>query len=98
MIWWIIFLGGALVTGFTYLFGFHDLRMHLVMTLAVAASMGFVVVLIIALDWPFRGRVSIAPDAFVKVEQSWKTIPSAGEPGVSREPSVAAPGAAAGPS
>ncbi len=74
VIWWIIFLGGALVTAFTYLFGFHDLRMHLVMTAAVAASMGFVVVLIIALDWPFRGNVSIAPDAFVKVERSWTSI------------------------
>jgi hypothetical protein len=94
VIWWIIFLGGALVTAFTYLFGFHDLRMHLVMTLAVAASMGFVVVLIIALDWPFRGRVSIAPDAFVKVEQSWKTIPSASEP--VRAPAAPTPSPAAG--
>jgi hypothetical protein len=87
VIWWIIFLGGALVTAFTYLFGFHDLRMHMVMTAAVAASMGFVVVLIIALDWPFRGRVSIAPDAFTKVERSWTSISvpneTAGQPGQS---------------
>jgi hypothetical protein len=80
VIWWIIFLGGALVTAFTYLFGFHDLRMHMVMTAAVAASMGFVVVLIIALDWPFRGEVSIAPDAFVKVEHSWTSIATLEEP------------------
>src|SRR6185312_15785696 len=32
VIWWIIFVGGALTTGYTYLFGFHDFRMHLVMT------------------------------------------------------------------
>src|SRR5579862_5089534 len=63
VIWWIIFLGGALVTAYTFLFGFHDLRMHMVMTAAVAASLGFVVVLIIAMDWPFRGEVSIPPDA-----------------------------------
>jgi hypothetical protein len=74
VIWWIIFLGGALVTAFTYLFGFHDLRMHMVMTAAVAASMGLIVVLIIALDWPFRGKVSISPDAFVKVERSWTAL------------------------
>ncbi len=71
VIWWIIFAGGAITTGFTYLFGFEDLRMHLVMTAAVAASLALVVVLIIALDWPFRGEVSISPEAFVNAQNSW---------------------------
>ena len=71
VIWWIIFVGGAITTGFTYLFGFEDLRMHLVMTAAVAASLSLVVVLIIALDWPFRGQVSISPEAFVNAQRSW---------------------------
>jgi hypothetical protein len=74
IIWWIIFLGGALVTGFTYLFGFHDFRMHLVMTAAVAASLALVVVLIIALDWPFRGDIAVSPDAFIKTQQSWADL------------------------
>jgi hypothetical protein len=59
IVWSIILIGGALTTGFTYLFGFHDLRLHVVMTMAVAVSLAIVVVLIIALDWPFRGEVSI---------------------------------------
>jgi hypothetical protein len=42
--------------------GFHSFRMHLTMTGAVAASLALVVVLILALDWPFRGEVSISPD------------------------------------
>lgn len=75
VIWWIIFLGGAIVTGYTYLFGFHDLRMHMVMTAAVATSLILVVVLIIALDWPFRGKVSVAPDAFIKTQQAWWDLP-----------------------
>ena len=74
VIWWIIFVGGALTTGYTFLFGFHDFRMHLVLTGSVAVSLSLVVVLIIALDWPFRGRVSISPDAYVKVEQSWADL------------------------
>jgi len=77
VIWWIIFLGGALVVGYTYLFGFHDFRMHLAMTAVVAASLGLVVILIIALDWPFRGDVSVTPEAFVKTQASWGTIPPA---------------------
>jgi hypothetical protein len=74
VIWWIIFLGGAIVTGYTYLFGFHDLRMHLVMTAAVAASLTLVIVLIIALDWPLRGEVSISADAFIKAQHSWASL------------------------
>jgi Protein of unknown function (DUF4239) len=77
VIWWFIFLGGAIVTGYTYLFGYHDLRVHMVMTAAVAASLALVVVLIIALDWPFRGEVSVAPDAFIKVRHSWTMKPAA---------------------
>jgi Protein of unknown function (DUF4239) len=82
VIWWVIFLGGLITTGYTYLFGFDDLRMHLITTLAVSTSMSLVIVLIIALDWPFRGAVSVTPDALIKTEQSWQglSFPSAGKP------------------
>ncbi len=83
VIWWVIFFGGAVTVGYTYLFGFHDFRMHLVTTAAVSTSMALVVVLIIALDWPFRGKVSVTPDAFIKAEQSWSDLsfPTASAPG-----------------
>jgi hypothetical protein len=74
VIWWIIFMGGALTVGYTYLFGFHNFRMHLVTTAVVSTSLALVIVLIIALDWPFRGKVSVTPDAFVKTEQSWNDL------------------------
>jgi ABC-type branched-subunit amino acid transport system permease subunit len=70
VVWWIIAIGGGLTTGFTYLFGFHSFRLHLTMTAAVAASLAIVVVLIIALDWPYRGEVSISSDAYIEVEKS----------------------------
>jgi hypothetical protein len=78
VIWWVIFLGGMITTGYTYLFGFDDLRMHLITTAAVSTSMALVMVLIIALDWPFRGAVSVTPDALIKTELSWSdlTFPS----------------------
>ena len=60
--------------GYTYLFGFHNFRMHMVTTAVVSTSLALVIVLIIALDWPFRGRVSVTPDAFVKTEQSWSDL------------------------
>jgi hypothetical protein len=74
VIWWIISIGGALTVGYTYLFGFHDFRMHMVLTGAVATSLALVVVLIVALDWPFRGQVSITPNAFINVEKSWTDL------------------------
>ena len=77
VVWWFILIGGALTTGFTYLFGFHDFRMHMVMTMWVAASLSLVVVLIVALDWPFRGEVSISTDDYVKAQQSWGDLPFA---------------------
>jgi hypothetical protein len=85
VIWWVIFLGGAITTGYTYLFGFDDLRMHLITTAAVSTSMALVVVLILALDWPFRGAVSVTPDALIKTEQSWNDLsfPSSAGPGTS---------------
>ncbi|MGH7905141.1 MAG: hypothetical protein ACREP6_00770 [Candidatus Binataceae bacterium] len=75
VIWWIIFLGGAITTGFTYLFGFENFRMHLVMTAAVAASLALVVVLIVALDWPLRGEVAVSPEAFINSQRSWADLP-----------------------
>jgi hypothetical protein len=96
VIWWIIFFGGALTTGFTYLFGFHNFSMHLITTAAVSTSLALVVVLIIALDWPFRGEVSVTPGAFVKTEQSWSDLSFAppvasAAIGAARPPHVARP-------
>jgi len=71
VIWWIIAIGGALTTAFSYLFGFESFRLHLTMTSAITISLALVVVLIIALDWPFRGEVSVSPQAYIDAERSW---------------------------
>jgi len=72
VIWWIIAIGGALTTVFSYLFGFESFRLHLTMTGAITASLALVVVLIVALDWPFRGEVSVSPQAYIDAERSWQ--------------------------
>jgi hypothetical protein len=77
VIWWIIFIGAAITTAFTYLFGFENFRMHLAMTSTLAATLALVVVLIIALDWPFRGQISVSPDPFIMTQQSWADAPIA---------------------
>jgi hypothetical protein len=71
VVWSIIIIGGAITTGFTYLFGFENFRLHLTMTGALAGSLTLVIVLIVALDWPLRGEVSVPPEAFVNAERGW---------------------------
>jgi hypothetical protein len=71
VIWSIVFFGAAITIFYTYLFGFHNFRMHLAMTGIVAATLALVIVMIIALDWPFRGEISVSPDPFVMTQHSW---------------------------
>jgi hypothetical protein len=69
-IWWILVLGGAITIAFTYFFGMPSMRMHYAMTGVLAASMALVMVLIVALDWPFRGTVSVSAEPFEAVLQN----------------------------
>jgi hypothetical protein len=75
VIWQIIAIGGLLTVAFTYLFGFESFGLHLTMTGAVAAALALVVVLIVALDWPFRGEVSVTPEAFENVVHGFHLNP-----------------------
>jgi hypothetical protein len=67
VVWQILLLAGAVAVGYTYLFGAHSFRIHLAITGLVSATIALVFVLIIALDYPFRGEVSVGDEAFVSV-------------------------------
>jgi hypothetical protein len=71
-IWWILAMGGTITVAFSFFFGMHSMRMHYAMTGTLAASMALVMVLIIALDWPFRGEVSVTAGAFAAVQDNMK--------------------------
>ena len=77
VIWYIVVFGAAITTAYTYFFGFESFGLHLAMTATVAATLALVIVMIIALDWPFRGEVSISPDPFIITQQSWADAPIA---------------------
>jgi hypothetical protein len=64
IVWWIIALGTAITIFYTYIFGVDDIRMHLVMTGTMTAALALVIVLIVSLDRPFRGDLSIGTDAY----------------------------------
>jgi hypothetical protein len=75
VVWWIIFLGASITTGYTYFFGYENFGMHIAMTATLAATLALVVVLIVALDWPFRGEISVNPDPFIMTQRSWSEVP-----------------------
>jgi hypothetical protein len=68
VVWQILLLGGAVAVGYTYLFGARTFGIHLAITGLIAATIALVFVLIVTLDYPFRGEVSVGSDAFIGVQ------------------------------
>jgi hypothetical protein len=68
VVWQILLLAGAVAVGYTYLFGAHSFGIHMAITGLISATIALVFVLIIALDYPFRGEVSVGDEAFVNVK------------------------------
>jgi hypothetical protein len=68
VVWGILLLGGVVAVVYTYLFGARTFGIHVAITGLIAATIALVFVLIITLDYPFRGEVSVGSDAFVGVQ------------------------------
>jgi hypothetical protein len=73
-LWLLLLGGGALVLAFTYIFGTPDLLVHACAVGLTAALMAFVMYLIVELDHPFVGAISVKPDAYVQVLE-WSQRP-----------------------
>ena len=62
---WGLLIGGGLITVvFTYFFSAPSLRAQAAMTMLYAASLAFVIFLIVLLDYPFRGDLRVQPNSF----------------------------------
>jgi hypothetical protein len=68
VVWQILLLAGAIAVGYTYLFGAHSFKIHVAITGLISATIALVFVLIISLDYPFRGEVSVGDEAFLSVK------------------------------
>jgi uncharacterized membrane protein YraQ (UPF0718 family) len=71
-IWAILVIGSFITVAISYFFGMHSVRMHYALTGTLAASLALVLVLILALDWPFQGEVSIGSEAYAAVRDQIK--------------------------
>ena len=67
ILWVVLIAGGIIVVGFTYLFGLDSTMIHLLMVAALAAIISLVLFTVAALDFPFKGDITIGPDAFEQI-------------------------------
>ncbi|HEY8313523.1 MAG TPA: DUF4239 domain-containing protein [Candidatus Baltobacteraceae bacterium] len=66
ILWATMFFLGALTVVFSYFFRIENVTAHFLMTLALTAVIGVMLVLIAELDYPFRGDTAIGPQAIVE--------------------------------
>ena len=72
---WLVLVAGAFITvAFTYLFGFDRTLMQLLMIGGLSLLIGLMLFLIMALDYPFRGTISVEPEAFRTLLESFGAI------------------------
>jgi hypothetical protein len=70
VIWAVILVGSALIVAFAYLMGTANFRAHLVMTTMLGASIGLVIFIIVAMNYPFRGGIGITAEAFQQIRET----------------------------
>lgn len=63
-LWAVVILGGILTTFLTYFLALERFKVHIVMTVVSGILVSLLMFMIVALDHPFRGEVSIGSDAF----------------------------------
>jgi hypothetical protein len=69
---WVLLLGGgAIILIFTYMFSTPDILIHASGVALASALMGFVLYLIFALEHPFVGALSVQPEPYVHVLETW---------------------------
>jgi hypothetical protein len=69
-IWEMLIFGLLLVAVFLYLMGPHSYKVHMAVTSLTMLSIGLIFTLIIALDYPFRGDLSVGDEAFLGVKEA----------------------------
>jgi hypothetical protein len=68
-VWQMLIFGVGLVAIYVYLFGPHSFKIHMAVTAMTMLSIGLCFTLIIALDYPFRGDLSVDDDAYLGVKE-----------------------------
>lgn len=73
----LVFGGAVVILPMSFLYGTRSLKMQLLFVGAVAGLIGFSLLLVVVLDRPFAGDLSVSPDLFKqgKLEELWSPPP-----------------------
>jgi hypothetical protein len=63
-LWVLLVFGGVVVTSFTALFRLSDVRTHFLLAVPFSFMTGWIIHVIVMLNFPFMGSVSIHPDGY----------------------------------
>jgi Protein of unknown function (DUF4239) len=67
ILWVVLIVGGIVVVCFTYLFGLESTVVHVLMVTALAMIISLVLFTVAALNFPFKGDITIRPEALEQV-------------------------------
>lgn len=68
ILWLTLIIGGIVTVGFTYFFGMESARLQISMTAGLTIVIAMMFVLIVELDFPFRGDTRVQPDMWVDLK------------------------------
>jgi hypothetical protein len=74
ILWWNLLAGAVILMLFAYLFGVPHLFMHVAMVSLLGSLIGLVLLLIILLNNPFRGRSHVSVEPFNRLVRSVETM------------------------
>jgi Protein of unknown function (DUF4239) len=63
ILWWVVAIGALLNIAQIWMLDM-DTYVHVILTAILSLFLGIVIFLVVAMDRPFRGEVSVSPDAF----------------------------------
>jgi hypothetical protein len=69
-LWFVVGVGAMLNAALTWLFDVNWLMVHLILAGILSLFVALVVYLVVAMDNPFRGELSVYPEAFQIVQRS----------------------------
>jgi hypothetical protein len=74
VLWAGLWAGGLVTIVFTYFFGVKSIRSQALMTAALTGEIAFILFLIALLDHPFRGDVTVGPEAFLEIMEEVRKL------------------------
>jgi hypothetical protein len=77
-LWTLVVVGALINIAAAWFFHVRNTKMHRLMTILMSSLLGLMIFLLVAMDHPFRGELSIGPEPFEMIyEQIMKPMPDA---------------------